>query len=226
MKLCSLFSGGKDSVFSLYIGLKQHEVAALLSMVSERDDSYMYHTPNIKLTKYSSEAIGIPLVSKPTKGAPPAENEDLFEALSGIKDEFGIEGICVGAVHSNYQYKIVSDICRKLSLEVFAPIWQRNHADVMRDFVGAGFEALIVNVAADGLDESWLGRKIDTETIAQLEKMEKKFGLDAGGEGGCYETLVIDGPIFKKRLEIIKSRKIWDGVRGQMIVEGARLLTK
>jgi len=98
MKLCILFSGGKDSVMTLYRGMQEHEASVLLSMIPERDDSYMFHFPNIRLAEYSARAIGIPVVMKETSGEPTKENADLRDAIRGIKEEYGIEGIGAGAV--------------------------------------------------------------------------------------------------------------------------------
>ncbi len=211
---------------ALYKALEIYEIPVLLSMIPESPESYMYHVPNIALTKYSAEAIGIPLVAKKTSGKPPQENLDLKNALGELKKEFEIEGVIAGAVHSNYQYNIVSKICKELNLEVFAPYWQKSHEELIREAIDAGFEILIVGVYADGFDESWLGRKLDLSALEELQKLNRKFGIDIGGEGGEYETFVTDGPIFKKRIELLSGRKHWDGVRGEFIIEKVRLTSK
>jgi ABC transporter with metal-binding/Fe-S-binding domain ATP-binding protein len=227
MKLASLFSGGKDSMMALYKALREgHDVLVLLSMISGRDDSYMYHVPNINLTKYQAEAIGLPLVSKETSGKPPAENKDLEDALSELKNNFKIQGVSVGAVHSNYQYKIVDGICKKLNLTVFAPYWQHDHGELIEEAIDSGFEIVIVGAAAYGMDESWLGRRLDKEALLDLKKLNRKFGVDVGGEGGEYETFVTDGPVFSKRIKIVKSRKAWDGKRGELVIENVELIDK
>jgi len=186
----------------------------------------MYHVPNIRLTRYAAEAIGSPIVLKETSGKPPQENHDLKEALMDIKEKHQIEGIAVGAVASRYQYNIVSGICAELGLKVYAPYWQKDHAGLIREAIDAGFEIIFVGVAALGLDDSWLGRRLDHEALDELEKLCDKYGINIGGEGGEYETLVVDGPIFGKRIEILESEKIWDGVRGELVVKKARLQGK
>lgn len=227
MKLASLFSGGKDSIMALYKALQEgHEVVALLSMIPKSDDSYLYHVPNINLTIYQSEAINIPLISKTTSGKPPQENMDLEIALFELKDKFNIEGITAGAVHSNYQYNIVAGICEKLNLKVFAPYWQHEHEELIIDAINSGFEIIIVGVAAEGLDEMWLGRELDNDALLELKKLNKKFSVDVGGEGGEYETFVVDGPIFKKRIEVVEVKKVWDGVRGEVVIEEVKLVDK
>ena len=223
MKLCSLFSGGKDSTMAMYKAMEEHQVAVMLTMLPERDDSYMFHYPNIELTKFQAEAMEIPLVQKKTSGKPPQENIDLVNSLAEIKEEFNIEGIVAGAVRSNYQYNIVSNACKELKLELIAPYWQHSHGELIRNAVAAGFEMVIVGVAAHGLDDSWLGRKLDAKALEELKKLSKKFGIDIGGEGGEYETFVINGPIFKKKIEIEDSEKAWDGLRGQLIIKRTSL---
>lgn len=226
MKLCVLFSGGKDSTMALYRGMEEHKIEVLLSMLPGSSDSYMYHVPNIQLTKYSAEALDLPIVLKETIGKPPQENIDLRDALEEIKKEYLVEGVAAGAIGSNYQYNIVSNICKDLGLKTFTPYWQKDHEILIRDAIDAGFDMRMVGVAAAGLDSSWLGRKLDSEALEELKKIRMKHRIDIGGEGGEYETFVVDGPIFKKRLEILKARRVWDGVRGELIIDDLRLVDK
>ena len=226
MKLCVLFSGGKDSMMALYRGMEEHEIAVLLSMIPKSTDSYMYHVPNIRLTEYSAQAMNLPIVMKETIGKPPQENDDLKEALQGIKKEYGIDGVAAGAIGSKYQYNIVAQICKELDLKTYTPYWQMDHEVLIRDAIAAGFDIRMVGVAAGGLDASWLGRRLDPAALEELKDIRKKHKIDIGGEGGEYETFVVDGPIFKKRLEIIKSRKFWDGVRGELVIEELQVIEK
>ena len=226
MKLCVLFSGGKDSMMALYRGMEEHEIVVLLSMIPKSTDSYMYHVPNIRLTEYSAQALGLPIVMKETIGIPPQENDDLKDAIQGIKKEYGIDGVAAGAIGSKYQYNIVAQICKELGLKTYTPYWQMDHEILIKDAIAAGFDIRMVGVAAGGLDASWLGRKLDSGALDGLKVIRKKHKIDIGGEGGEYETFVVDGPIFKKHLEIVKSRKVWDGVRGELVIDELRLVEK
>ncbi len=211
---------------ALYRGMEEHKIEVLLSMLPASGDSYMYHVPNIQLTKYSAEALGLPIVLRNTVGKPPQENADLRDALSEIKDVYGVEGVAAGAIGSNYQYNIVSNICKELGLAAYTPYWQKDHEILIRDAIDAGFDMRMVGVAAAGLDSSWLGRKLDYGALEELKKIRRKHRIDIGGEGGEYESFVVDGPVFKKRLEILKARKVWDGVRGELVIEDLRLVDK
>jgi len=219
MNLCSLFSGGKDSTMALYRAMEEHKVAVLLAMIPERDDSYLFHYPNIELTRFSAEAMGIPIIQKKTLGKPPQENIDLINALAGIKEEFNIDGVVSGAVRSNYQHSIIGNACKELNLELLSPYWQKSHEILIMDAIHAGFEIILTGVAAHGMDESWLGKGLDAEALEELKELNKKFGIDVGGEGGEYETFVLSGPILKKKIKIKESEKRWDGLRGELIIK-------
>ena len=96
----------------------------------------------------------------------------------------------------------------------------------MRKIVSLGFEIIISGVAAWGLDESWLGRTIDDEVIDELIKLNEKYRIDIAFEGGEAETLAVDGPVFKKRLKILKDKKIWNRDSGVYIIKEAVLEDK
>lgn len=225
MRLAILTSGGKDSLFACYIMASQgFDIKYLLSVVPETKESYMFHRPSVALSRLQSEALGVELLTKGTKGEKEKELKDLKDLISSVKGE--IEGVVAGAVASEYQRQRVDVICEDLGLRSFAPIWHKEPELLLREMTSANFEIIITSVTAQGLDESWLGRKIDEKCIEDLISLNKKYGIHVSGEGGEYETLVLDMPMFKRRLEVLKARKEWDGTSGTYIVEKARLSDK
>ncbi|MBN1159790.1 MAG: TIGR00289 family protein [Candidatus Diapherotrites archaeon] len=220
MRLLALYSGGKDSCYAIYLAQKQsHKIVNMFAMVSESDASYMYHVPNIGLTVLGARAMNIPLELVPTKGEKEKEVDDLERALKSVK----VDGLLTGAVKSNYQMSRVEKICEKLSLEAVAPLWQKNEDELLQAMLDAGFEIIIVGVAAEGLDESWLGRKIDKQAFEELKKLREKYGVSIMGEGGEYESFVLNAPHFKKRIVIDEAETLWDGVRGTYNIKDAHL---
>jgi len=227
MRLAILFSGGKDSTFALYKVLKEgHEVKYLITAISERSDSWMFHTPAIEMTKIQSEALGIERKTFNTKGEKEKELEDLKNAISGVKNE--IDGVVTGAIASQYQKLRVDNICKELGLKSIAPLWQKNVFENLKEEISLGFNIIFTSVSAQGLDENWLGRKFDERTIEDLRKLYIKFGVHPSGEGGEYESLVLDCPIFKKKIMIENYKKIWDRKTdsGQLKIEKAVLVSK
>jgi len=221
IKLAALFSGGKDSCMALYRALNFYDVNFTLSFIAN-PESYMFHYPNIRLVEYSSSALGIPAVMKEVSRN---EEEAIFNALSELKKK-GVEGVVCGAVRSNYQYSRIERICNDLDLIVYAPFWQTSHEDLIRESINIGFETLIVGVYADGLDVSWLGRKLDLKALEDLKKLNEKFHIDIGGEGGEYETFVLDAPMFKKKIVVEEAETVWDKVRGEFNIKKVKLLDK
>ena len=207
MKIAALFSGGKDSTYALYWALKQgFDVKYLVSMHSESDESYMYHVPNIHLTELQARAIGIPLVRGFTSG----EKEKEVEDLKRILENLNIDGVVAGALASRYQRDRIERICRELGIEAFSPLWHIDPEEYLKKLVGEGFDVVIVGVSAYGLDEKWLGRRIDERTIADLKRLHEKYGIHIGGEGGEFETFVRDAPFFKSRIVFDEVEKHFD----------------
>ncbi|KYK26755.1 hypothetical protein AYK26_04750 [Euryarchaeota archaeon SM23-78] len=207
MKLAVLFSGGKDSVYALYKAMEKKGVVCLITIISKNKESYMFHTPNIDLTELQAQAIGLQIIKKITKGKKEEELEDLKAAIKQAKEKFGIKGVVSGAFASVYQKERIEKICKELDLKCFSPLWGKNPEKLMREMIANGFKFILSSIAALGLDESWLGRVITNEDIDKLVELNKKIGIHIAFEGGEAETLMIDGPIFKKKIKIIKAEK-------------------
>jgi len=223
MKVAALFSGGKDSVYSIYIAQQYGwDVTKLVTIISENKDSWMYHTLNIHLTEKQAESMNIPLVKKVTKGEKEKELDDLKETLKGLD----IDGVISGALASEYQRTRIEKICYDLGIKSFAPFWHKNQEFILREQVNAGFKTIIVGVFAKGFDESWLGRTIDEKCIDELVKIRDKHKINIAGEGGEFETLVLDCPLFKKRLVLDDISKEWNRDNGVMFVKKAHLIEK
>ncbi|WP_303295406.1 TIGR00289 family protein [Methanobrevibacter woesei] len=226
MKVAVLFSGGKDSVMALHSALEKGEdVLYLLSMKSINDESYMFHVPNIGLTSLLAEALDIPLIVAETNGIKEEELQDLREQFENLKN-CGVECIYTGALYSVYQKSRIEKLADEIGLKVVSPYWHVDGLEYMEKIISLGFEVIISGVFAYGLDESWLGRKIDKKALNELIEINKKYAVNLAFEGGEAETLVVDGPIFKKRICIEEAKKNWHFDNGVYIIEKAVLEEK
>jgi ABC transporter with metal-binding/Fe-S-binding domain ATP-binding protein len=223
MQLIALFSGGKDSLFALKKAIDQgHEIKYLATIHSKNPDSYMYHTPNIGLTLMQSRCLNIQLVSKESAGEKEKEVDDLKILLNNLD----ADGVVCGAIASNYQKERVEKVCEELRLKLITPLWGINSEELLREIVKSGFEVIITAVAAEGFDESWLGRRIDEKCIKDLVELNKKFHINVAGDGGEYESLVLDCPLFTKKLLITKTEKVWKTDNGVYNIIDAKLIEK
>jgi len=223
VRVAVLVSGGKDSVLALHHVLREgHEVKYLVSMIPLREDSWMFHYPNIRLVDLLAEAVGIPLVKAETSGVKEEELEDLKRLI----EKLDVEGVVSGAIASTYQKTRIEGICRQLGLECVAPLWHRNPRDLLNEILDLKFEVIITGVYAYGFDEDWLGRRIDENTVNALLELNRQYGISPVGEGGEYETLVLDAPLYKKKLRIIDAEKVWRNQNGQFVIAKAVLERK
>lgn len=222
MRLAALTSGGKDSTFAIHLCLGEgHEITDFVTIKPERDDSYMFHSANINMVDLISQAAGIPLTAKTSSGEKEKELADLERALQKLD----VEGVVAGAIESEYQASRVQRICDDLGLEMVAPMWHREPEGLLRE-MSRLMDIRMVHVSAMGLDEKWLGRPIDDDAISDLIELNRRYGIHICGEGGEYETLVLDAPFYKKRINIIEASPVWEGDRGIYLIKNAGLAEK
>ncbi len=203
MKVVALFSGGKDSVYAVHYAQQQgYDIVCLLSVVSKNKESYMFHTLNIDKCPDQAGSMGLKLYELETGGMKEEEVGDLRVMLEYIKEKEGIEGVVSGALASEYQKTRIERICYELELASIAPLWHVDAETYMRMVMDAGFDVRIAGVFADGLDTSWIGKRIDEVTLQKLRKLHEKNGIHIAGEGGEYESIVLNGPGFKTAVKL------------------------
>lgn len=223
MRAVALCSGGKDSSYALWLAMREgHEITNLVAMIPRRDDSFMFHSANIGLIDLFAECAGLPLVKAETSGEREEELEDLKRVLRGLD----VEGVISGAIASNYQRSRIEKICKELGLKSLTPLWGADQAKLLREMIYYKFDIIITSVSADGFDEGWLGRRIDERCLDDLMKLHRKHQINISGEGGEYETLVLDAPFFRGRIEVMEAQRIWRGTSGYYEVKHAKLVGK
>ena len=215
MRLASLYSGGKDSAFSLYLAEQQgHDVPYLVNIVPEDRASWIFHTPNLNTVPAMAESMGKKLVLGHSTGEEGSVMEGMRRALEGLD----VEGIVTGAIWSDYQWDRMNMVCGDLGLKLIAPLWRKDQDMLMDQMLDAGIEAVIVGCYAEGFDESWLGRPIDAETVKDLKRLRAKYHISIMGEGGEYESMALYSPLYSKRLRIVSSEREWSRNNGTLHV--------
>jgi ABC transporter with metal-binding/Fe-S-binding domain ATP-binding protein len=223
LRVAVLATGGKDSVLSLHQAMKEgHEIAYLATMIPLREDSWMFHYPDIRLVDLFSEAVGIPIVKSDTSGVKEEEVEDLKRLVAKLD----VDGLVSGAIASEYQKTRIDKICTQLGLQCITPLWHVDPLEILRKIMDLQFEVIITGTYALGFDTGWLGRRIDMDTVNALVELNGRYGVSLVGEGGEYETLVLDAPFFKKRIKIVKAERIWKNQSGTFLISEAELKNK
>ncbi|MDD1675273.1 MAG: diphthine--ammonia ligase [Methanomicrobiales archaeon] len=226
MRLGVLFSGGKDSCYACYRAREREEVICLITVKPGNPESYMFHTPNIHWTRLQADAAGLPLVEVESSGEEEKELADLVQAIETARSEYRIEGVVTGAILSVYQATRIQRICRNLDLWCFNPLWHTDQTEYMARLICKGFHVIVSGVFSAPFDESWLGRELNRKTIKELQKYSRTYRITLTGEGGEYETFVLDAPFFGKKIVIERATKEYHQYRGRYEIQSARLVDK
>jgi len=202
MNYISSWSGGKDSCLACYKAILEGcNVSHLVNFISREYKRVSFHGTEAELVRLQTEAIGIALLQKET--TKDGYEQEFKEAVRSLSRN-GIRGMVFGDIYLEEHKAWVERVCGELEIEAVEPLWGRNSEEVLSDFIDAGFEAVIVSAQSKFIGEEWIGRQVDKDFIEYL----KDKNIDVCGENGEYHTLVINGPIFDKRIEIIESRTI------------------
>lgn len=202
-------SGGKDSVLAFYEAQKQGiKVARLLNTVSSDGKRSRFHEVPARCLRLQSEAIDIPIIQPRASGK---KYEDKFQSvLSSLKNQ-GIESGIFGDIDIEEHRGWVEKVCGQVGIRPIFPLWKKDRGEILQKFIREGFQAIVVTTQADRMDEGWLGRKIDRDFVRNLRQL---VDVDLCGERGEYHTLVTDGPIFKKRINIKAGKKTFRKIHG------------
>jgi len=227
LKALALYTGGKDSHYAIMEALRQGvDVRVLLTAVPRREDSWMFHVVNIKWTKLHAEAMERKIIYHTVSGEKEEEVKELEEIIGKIIEETGIEAIITGAVASMYQKKRIDKIAEELGVKHIAPLWGRDQEELVRSEART-LRFIITAVQAYGLTEKWLGAEITGDNIDEFLDTCRRYSISPVGEGGEFETFVIDSPLMKKRVSIRKGKRIWHPAGyGYFIIEDALLEEK
>ncbi|NP_001385333.1 diphthine--ammonia ligase isoform 4 [Gallus gallus] len=227
MRVVALISGGKDSCYNMMQCVAAgHQIVALANLrpaestgQTDELDSYMYQTVGHHAIDLYADAMDLPLYRCFIKGTSintgrvyttcqEDEVEDLYHLLKLVKDKEAVEGVSVGAILSDYQRVRVEDVCRRLNLQPLAYLWRRKEEILLKEMISSNIEAIIIKVAAFGLDpDKHLGKTLDQMEPYLLEVSEK-YGVHICGEGGEYETFTLDCPLFKKKIVVDSSKVV------------------
>lgn len=194
------WSGGKDSTLACHRAIKAgYAVGRLVNFISDDHRRVRFHGTEASLIGLQAELAEIELYQKETDSK---DYEGGFkEALRALKEK-GAEGMVFGDIDIEEHRQWVERVCGQMGMEAVEPLWGEERETLVSEFIGLGFEAVIVCCQGGLIDKEWVGRKMDGEFI---EYLRGSPGVDLCGERGEYHTFVTAGPLFKGRIEITGS---------------------
>ncbi len=195
------WSGGKDCCQAAYqAGLMGFSIEYLVNMITQDGLRSSSHGISAACIKLQAQAMQIPILQNP------AARETYESVLIGVMARIKAKGVDTGIfgdIDFNAHREWIDRVCGLAGITPVLPLWLENQERIALDFIGAGFSSIIVAVRADLLGPEWLGRYYDAGFLKDLTAHNRDISLV--GEAGEFHTLVIDGPLFKKRLSITES---------------------
>ncbi|WP_201712852.1 Dph6-related ATP pyrophosphatase [Rossellomorea arthrocnemi] len=199
------FSGGKDSVLALYKASKDGDAIGLIVMLEEEGKRSRSHGMPPELIRAQADSIGLPVF---TAAASWTDYEKVFMTLLEKAKKQGAEVLVTGDLdmpeHGCWHEKMAKNAGMKLGM----PLWGMNHREAVEEFINLGFASIVVTVNLSlGMRSEDLGRTLTHDYIKELEAR----GIDPCGEGGEFHTTVVDGPLFKQPVPVVKREILKDG---------------
>ena len=199
MRLFSSFSGGKESCLALWKATQGgHRIECLFTMFNTTGARTRGHGLRGELLEAQAEAMGMELLAGRASWR---GYEAAFKRAMALLKRRGLQGGVFGDLWLEEHREWVERVCSEAGMEALLPLWGKIPEEVLKEFLAEGFFAVIVSVK-EGLPQRWLGKPLDASFLEEV----KALGIDPCGERGEYHTVVLDGPIFRRRLEILEAK--------------------
>ena len=198
-KYAASWSGGKDSCFACWKAVSQGlKVSHLLNFINTDSTRAMSHGLDRKLIALQAQAVGLPILQQEVTWE---TYEAGFKAALDKLRPKGITGLITGDIYLQEHKDWIDRVCGKSGVKAVLPLWEMDSTQLLTDFIGVGFKAIVVSVKAEFFGKEWLGREVDSNLISELNQLN----IDVCGEAGEFHTFVYDGPMFKKPIKIGRS---------------------
>jgi diphthine-ammonia ligase len=191
VKAVALFSGGKDSLYAVYLAEKQGVTVDHLLTLLPTLPWPSPHAENIDALKILAESMGKhhKIVDFKREGA-------FVKALKSLE----VDALIAGDINVEAHLAGLKDVCNKTDLELLEPIYGRDTSELFNEIFGLGFKALITGVNLKYLGEEWLSFVINEESGAEF--LSKIGDVDPLGENGEFHTLVLECPLYVKPFKV------------------------
>ncbi len=227
MNVAVMFSGGKDSTFAIdYCMSRGWNIEYLLSVKPTRTDCFLFHFATVEHTPVLAAQMGLKHVLTSCSVADPEQEAEIVK--QEVMKQPKVDAVVLGGTGlQETQIRSIQNALRPLGIEVFATHAGQDHDKVLLEMLDKGYRFMITQIASDGLGEQQLGLVLTPDNIQNFFARSKKYGFHVGGEGGYYDSLTLDGPIFKNKLVIEQSHKVMESeCVGYLVVDKLALVAK
>ncbi|HLD06378.1 MAG TPA: hypothetical protein VJC16_02485 [Candidatus Nanoarchaeia archaeon] len=226
MRVAILYSGGKDSTYALaYAKERGWDIRYLLSVKPVRTDCFLFHFATVEHTPAIAAMLGIPHHLISCDVADPVLEAGLLKRK--VMQLERVDALLLGGTGLQAtQLRSIQEALRPMGIEVFAAHAGQDHEAVVEDMLQKGYRIMITQIASDGLTSDDLGRELTPESFPAFRSRSRKFGFHIGGEGGYYDTLVIDAPFFPRAFQVTAMKRSMEGEHAGHAILSGRIVEK
>ncbi len=201
MDVAILYSGGKDSNYAVQKAQENDwNIKYLLSVKPTRTDCYLFHYATVENTEKQAEILGLDHHMLECDVADPEKEAELVKEFV---EEHPVDAVVLGGTGlQETQLRSVQRALRPLNIETFAAHAGYEHDVLIEEMIEEGYEFMITQIASEGLDEDWLGTVLNEDNFKELKKRAVNYGFHIGGEGGYFDTFVLDSPLFDHEIRV------------------------
>lgn len=196
MNAVALFSGGKDSLYAVYLAEEQGITVDNLITLLPNLPWPSPHAENIEALKILAKSMSKRHIIVDFK-----KENALIESLKSLE----VDALIAGDINVEAHLTGLRDVCKKTGLELIEPIYGRDTTELFHEIFGLGFKALISGVNLKYLNEEWLGFLMSEESGAGF--LSKIGNVDPLGENGEFHTLVLECPLYNKPFKVKSFKK-------------------
>jgi uncharacterized protein (TIGR00290 family) len=203
--------------------LSGFDVPVLLTIRSKDSASPLFHTPGMEISHLFEGLTGIRTEVVEVPEDPESEQDHLASVLKDLKARYDLDAVCTGALLSDFQRMRFSHAALDAQLICYSPLWRKDPERYMEDLLLSGLDHMLVSYSSAGFLPEHLGKKMDHALLERLFKVSERWGSNPAFEGGEAETLVLGGPLFPKRLEVMGSVVVEGQHSARFMIEEAAL---
>lgn len=214
-----LWTGGKDSFMALCEArAKGYEIKSLITFISSEKE-FLAHP--LHFIKYQAASLGLPhhaiMVREPF-------SDSYKNAIRSLKEKHSIEILITGDIAEvDGLPNWIRQCAAGTGVDVYTPLWGSDRVVLLEKIVKEGLKVIFSCVKKHYFSDEWLGTELDAVSLERLRAMNSKVGVDMCGEGGEYHTLVLDGPLFRRGIQITNSSKRERDSLAYIHIEGMRM---
>jgi diphthine-ammonia ligase len=198
MEAAALFSGGKDSIYAIYLAEKQgYKVDHLICLIPSLPWPSP-HAANVQCLTLLADSMKKQLTILDYKQS----EESLVQELKRLK----VAALIAGDVDGEQHVKHLTKVCGSAGVNLLEPLLGLNSLVLLHEMMRSGFKAMIVGVDVQRVDEKWLGFILSAETANLF--LDQNKNIDPLGEYGEYHTIVTECPLYSKPFRPTISKRI------------------